>query len=370
MIALLLLLALPLRAEDAPPQDPASAKAWFDQKLAQNPNDAKALAGRAAAFNALGDKTSACADAKAAAALAPDDDQIVAISRIACHEQVLKGKEYKAKPKKEMEQEADVADRKKLEAKDKPRKPGSPAPQAPGAPPQTTAPAPAADPNAPFESYERAKQAQEMLNSGRAVEGIAMLQDALRLDPNNVRARWALAAAYDARGDFAEALDEAKEGLKRRPGHPDLLRVLAHAQLKVKDPEGAKASADALLAQNPTDALAYALKAQALGQSGDREGMLALLEKAAAFDPAFGASLDEARAAAADADPPFRFPGEGRPRAAKKKDAAMEKVLARLMMAGTALALVLFALFLLRSRPQAAPEPAPQDPPQEPPAQS
>lgn len=351
--------------------DPAQAKAYFDEKLRQNPQDAKALAGRAAVLAAIGQKDAACADAQAAVALAPDDTQAFKISQIACHQQVLKDKEYKAKPKKNEEQEDDVANRKKLEAKDKPKK-LEPSSQAPGPPPQTARPAtPAEDPNAPFASYEKAKEAQDALSSGRATEGIAMLQDALRLDPNNIRARASLASVYDARGDFADALAQAEEGLKRRPGNPDLLRVKAHAQLKFKDTEGAKAAADALLEQNPTDALAYALKAQALGLSGDRPGMLQLLEKAAAFDPAFGGTLAEANGAPVDADPPFHFPGEGRPRQpTKKKDAALEKVLARLMIAATALALLLFAVFMLRSHSAETADPPPQDPPAETPPQS
>lgn len=364
---LLWLCGAALSADEVVPADPAQALAHFNERLRQNPGDAQALAGRAAVLASQGDKASACADATAAAQLAPDDDKIARVAAMACHQQVLQGKEYKAKPKKELEKEDDIAERKKLEARDKPKKP-EPAPAAPAPPPQTARPATAADPNAPFESYERTKQAQAILYSGKAVEGIALLQDALRLDPNNVRARASLAAAYDTQGDFAAALASAEEGLKRRPGHGDLLRVKAHAQLKLKDLDGAKAAADELLAQNPTDALAYALKAQAAGLSGDRDGMLDLLEKAAAFDPAFGAALGEARGAPLDADPPFHLPGERRssPRQ-PKKDKAVETVVQRLMIALTAFALIGFALYLVRSRSEEN-EPAPEPPP-EPPAE-
>jgi Flp pilus assembly protein TadD len=64
----------------------------------------------------------------------------------------------------------------------------------------------------------------------RLDEAIAMFRHAVSVDPRNANAHRVLAIALMDRGDVAEGVREAREGLALRPDDPTLRELLAKAE--------------------------------------------------------------------------------------------------------------------------------------------
>jgi tetratricopeptide (TPR) repeat protein len=147
----------------------------------------------------------------------------------------------------------------------------------------------------------------------------------LSQDPNNPALLNMRASIYARRHDYDKAAEDAKAGLALAPKNAALLRTLAYAQVRGRHYKDALASSNELIALNPEDAYAYALRGHAYGSLGDRDAMMADLNRAAALDPRFqatAAQMAEQVQLPSDKDILFLFPGEDGPMAAKAPKSA------------------------------------------------
>ncbi|MDD5655958.1 MAG: hypothetical protein PHF00_01730 [Elusimicrobia bacterium] len=172
------------------------------------------------------------------------------------------------------------------------------------------APAPGPGIREEASTYERLVAARELLAEGKPAEAAQSAARAVELQPRNRQAYDVLAAANRALGNYSQLLYVAELGLKTFPNDPDLLKNKVFALNKKRDYAAALTAADRALAVHATDAALHALRAYALGQSGDREGMLKALETAAALDPGLESLRLEARDSTGG--DPFTMPGDRR----------------------------------------------------------
>jgi tetratricopeptide (TPR) repeat protein len=142
-----------------------------------------------------------------------------------------------------------------------------------------------------------------------------------------------LAEALRRRGDFAQALQVATQGLMRHPEHVDGLDCLGRIHADRGDLAQAKDAWDRALAVAPSHGGALKGMAFAVFREGDAHGAAALLERALAASPADEAArraLDTVRRAIGDAAPVPPGPApEAVPRSATAADAGAPEPAAR-----------------------------------------
>lgn len=159
---------------------------------------------------------------------------------------------------------------------------------------------------------ESVRRAKDALRLGDAASAQEELSRALARDPRNVSALALRSIARSRRGDFSGALADAGTGLTLDPKSKVLLNAKAYAQVRGSLWRDALGTANAMLELDPDDPYAYAYRAHAYGEMGDRDAMLSDIRRAAALDPRFA---DAAKAAGAlrlpaESDILFLFPGE------------------------------------------------------------
>lgn len=156
------------------------------------------------------------------------------------------------------------------------------------------------------------KAAAAALALGDASGARAAADRLVALDPNDPSARNLRASAYARSGMYSQAVMDARAGLALAPGNRALLRTLAYSELRGKDPKGALATANELLALDPADAYALAMRAHAYGEMGERDAMMSDIRRAAQLDPRFQEAAERAAnlQLPSDSDVLFLFPGE------------------------------------------------------------
>ncbi|MBI5241562.1 MAG: protein kinase [Elusimicrobia bacterium] len=198
------------------------------------------------------------------------------------------------------------------------------------------------------------KSAQDALRVGDTAGALGHLSRALAADPENVEALSLRAMAFTRLGRHDLSLRDVEAGLRRAPRNTSLFVIKAFNKNRQKDYRGALTAAGEARDIDPGNVDALANYAHALGGLGQRGEMLSLLEQAAARDPRYQASLEDARNRPVGSDIFFLFPGEAGgdfaraaydPKAGRPSRARRYGVLA----GAAALGGLLVALGLLRS---------------------
>jgi tetratricopeptide (TPR) repeat protein len=197
------------------------------------------------------------------------------------------------------------------------------------------------------------RSAQDAMRVGDLAGAMGHLNRALAADPDNVEALSLRAMAFTRQGRHDLSLLDVEAGLRRAPRNTSLLVVKAFNKNRQKDYRGALTAAGLARETDPGNADALANYAHALGGLGQRAEMLSVLEQAAARDPRYGASLEDARNRPVGSDIFFLFPGEAGPGAAgAAPDVKPQRSRARrygVLAGAVALGGLLVALGLLRS---------------------
>lgn len=294
---------------------------------------------KAAALLEAGDREGACAAARQASANKPGDANAAGMAKLACDKRqgnfqldTSKMKRHDIDPSKHRDQAAggnDLTQRKAQSQMGNFQQPTGSQAQPGGFDPQSgqkiggrefdeakvAIPTVALGSIQPVAtSYDKTMSAQDKINQGNYADAAVYAEEAISLDPKNVRAHVLMTAALEADDRHEEALKAANAALTLAPQNVTLLKAKAKASAKLKDFDGAVAAAESALAVNATDAMALVLKAYALGKKGDTDAMLNALKTAAALDPSYERMLLEAQNGSPVPDEPFVLPGDGKPR--------------------------------------------------------
>jgi tetratricopeptide (TPR) repeat protein/tRNA A-37 threonylcarbamoyl transferase component Bud32 len=160
---------------------------------------------------------------------------------------------------------------------------------------------------------ELAKAAANSMRLNDLDGALALVNRGLSQDANNPALLNLRASIYARQHDYERAAADAKAGLALAPHNEALLKTLGYAQLRGKHFKEAMATSTELINLNPKDAYAFALRAHAYGSMGDRDAMMADINRAASLDPHFQATAAQMAALVqlpSDGDVLFLFPGE------------------------------------------------------------
>lgn len=321
------------------------AREAFSAALERNPNDEKALSGRAEAKYELGDFPGAVSDASAALNLDPGDAR--ALTALKFSEGRIGGAAAAGGARS-----GAAAGTAALGA-------GSS-----GADEDFARAVAGVSPDAARRSDALVEDAKRSLSMGDALSAAESLRKAVDVNPGNAQAYALASMAYSRLQNYSAAFSAAESGLKLAPRSAALLDSEAFALNHLKDYRGALAAADRAIAVNPRDAVAYFNRAAALAGLGDRAGMRAALETAASLDPKFEAALEAIRKAPEASDIMYLFPGAAPAEALAEKPADAARpwpVPSRDTLLGggfALLALLLSGLLLRRRRAPAAKPPS------------
>ncbi len=194
---------------------------------------------------------------------------------------------------------------------------------------------------------------------GDSKGALGALDKAIQINPSDAKARHVRTEILLRQGDYAGAEKEATEVLKLVAGHPGALNMRALARSRQGDYAAALEDAKAALAAKADSAMGFYNLAYALAGMGRRAEAVAALEKAAAVDSAFSATLRRLQALPEDADASLVFAAEeGGARPAESAAAAEPKRASRGLLFGLAAVgggLAATALFLGLRRREDAP---------------
>ena len=174
-------------------------------------------------------------------------------------------------------------------------------------------------------SSQAQKGAANALALGDLGGAMAFVNRGLAQNPRDPALLNLRSSIYAKQHDYKSAIADAKAGLLMDPKNAALLRSLGFAQLRDRDFQGALATANEMLELNPNDPYAYALRGHAYGSLGDRDAMMADLQRAAELDPSFAAAAAQMAnklQLPEDKDILFLFPGEEAASAAKTAEPA------------------------------------------------
>ena len=125
-----------------------------------------------------------------------------------------------------------------------------------------------------------------MCRLGRAEEGLRLLREAVRADPDSTWARRALAAAYERLGRFGEAERTYREGVAHEGlGSPITLAYDDYLKRR-GDGGGRRRVLEAALKNDPTDAALYERLGELALAAGEAQKGLNLLNAAVTLEPA------------------------------------------------------------------------------------
>ncbi len=161
-------------------------------------------------------------------------------------------------------------------------------------------------------SDEARAGATNALKLGDPNGALGILSKALAENPNNPALLNLRAQTYGRLGRWDDALKDAVSGLALAPGNMVLLNTKALSENRSRRWRDALATADMMIAADPKNAWAYANRAHAWGGLGDRDAMLADINRAAALEPRFKKAAADAALTQipSDSDVMFLFPGE------------------------------------------------------------
>ena len=166
-------------------------------------------------------------------------------------------------------------------------------PPAPEAPPLPSAPTPAAAPTPPVSApAPEGPTPQAQLDAGRALIGVgdmtgavAVLRQALRVQPDLVEARASLGLALYGMGNHDGAIDELRAVLRQRPDVLAARLTLATALMARHDWAGARTELEEILKQQPEQLQASLSLAGVRYALGDIDGAIAVYRRVLARDP-------------------------------------------------------------------------------------
>lgn len=169
------------------------------------------------------------------------------------------------------------------------------------------------------QAQKAAENALSLRDNGGA---LGFVNKALESDANNPSLLNLRAAIYARMKDYKHASEDAKAGLALAPRNGALLRTKGYSDLRGGNYKDALGSANQLLELDPKDAYAFALRAHAYGDMGDRDAMMADLRRAAELDPRYQQAAASALQMPSDSDILFLFPGEENAKPASAASAA------------------------------------------------
>jgi len=121
--------------------------------------------------------------------------------------------------------------------------------------------------------WEMLDRAISLARDGKPAEAIALMREALRLDPEMPAARYHLAAALRDTGDFAGAEAELREAVRRSPNFGPAHNFLGILLFKRGDGAGAAAELRASVQLQPNDAAVHFNLAQVLEKSDPKAAL-------------------------------------------------------------------------------------------------
>ncbi|HXT01588.1 MAG TPA: protein kinase [Elusimicrobiota bacterium] len=157
------------------------------------------------------------------------------------------------------------------------------------------------------------KEAMNAMKLGDVEGALVYVNRALSQNPNSPELLNIRAAINARRRDYDSAIADAKAGLALAPKNKTLLKTLGYAQLRGKRYKDAEATASEMLSIDPENPYAFALRAHAEANLGDKDAMMADINRAASLDPAYqpaAAELAKLVQLPTDQDTFFLFPGE------------------------------------------------------------
>jgi len=129
----------------------------------------------------------------------------------------------------------------------------------------------------------RASLAETLAREGKTGEALAMVADALRIEPGDPEALAAQGRALAVQGRLEEAIKSLRAAAAG--GEPDARIELARLLVRAGDRAGARAALDDVLRANPAHPWALAVMGQVLVLEGRRDEGLGLLRRAEAARP-------------------------------------------------------------------------------------
>jgi len=197
------------------------------------------------------------------------------------------------------------------------------------------------------------KEAQNAMRLGDLAGARVYVDRALSQNPNNPDLLNVRASIRARQHDYEGAISDARAGLALAPKNKTLLKTLGYAQLRGKHYKDAEATAGEMLSIDPGNSYAFALRAHAEGNLGDKDAMMADINHAAALDPAYkaaAADLAKLVQVPTDSDTLFLFPGEPAPAAKTAAPSAPERGRTFSLLVGAAIAGgLLLALGLMKT---------------------
>jgi tetratricopeptide (TPR) repeat protein len=117
-------------------------------------------------------------------------------------------------------------------------------------------------------------------------------QEAVRLNPNYIKARIDLLKTLKIKGDFDQALDHGEFILAKGIKYPDVFVALGETEFALGHPDKALAHAESALAVKPSYAAAYYLTGKALEKKGKREEAVLAYSQCLQFEAPKGLKRD------------------------------------------------------------------------------
>lgn len=128
-------------------------------------------------------------------------------------------------------------------------------------------------------------RARALLRLGRLDEAERHANDAVRIDPDEVRYRELLAEVLASRGAHRDAAGEFGQLARGDPRSPEWVLAEARERLNAAQPEMGVAAARRAVRLDPQSGVAQLALAQGLARTGDAAGSLAAASRAAALLP-------------------------------------------------------------------------------------
>jgi tetratricopeptide (TPR) repeat protein len=267
--------------------NPAAAEKSMDQALALDQNDPAALAMRAQARMAQGNREGALTDARQAVRLNPKDkasralaSELEGLSRASAK---IKGAKLDFGADRAPEDASDGDHTRGWAAGGSPRA-GAPD-KSPGAAAQ--------DATAPPAERSLIQRAEQLGGIGDFTGAMLPLREALDLNPRRPQLWDMLAEISNKTGNFKGALAAAESALKLDPSDARALRAKSFAEFSLGDYRQALADADRAVQLDPENGLSYLYRAMAEEKLGDTEKALADYRKAGQLDPTVAPLAEE-----------------------------------------------------------------------------
>lgn len=138
------------------------------------------------------------------------------------------------------------------------------------------------------EYYQRA---EKLFAQGDYLKAKVEIKNALQINPKNVDVRYLLAQIEEKNGNWRELYQNLSLVIEQQPEHMDAQVKLGLLLLLIKKVDEAQEKAEYVLARQPDNANAHALRASVLAIQKDKQGSKAAAIKALALDPGQGEAI-------------------------------------------------------------------------------